>query len=108
MIIKNGTICESIPFKGKKGRESANFKTIHTKILTEPILSKSLKLRTGNEQAYIYSILNAYPEVFRQEPGRIHRYECRLYLKNDAPIRANRTPSQYQKSKHSKGNQQND
>lgn len=67
-------------------------KTIHTKTLTEPISPRSLKLRTGNEQAYIESILDSYPEVFRQEPGKIHEYECHIRLKNDIPVRVKPYP----------------
>jgi len=49
-------------------------------------------LRTGNEQAYIESILDSYPEVFIQELGEICGYKCHIRLKNDIPVRVKPYP----------------
>lgn len=40
-----------------------------------------------NQNNYIKSIINRYPEVFREEPGKIEGYCCKLRLKNNTPIK---------------------
>lgn len=86
MIIKNTITDISIPFNDKTKGSAANLKSIHTKIMTEPMSPKTLNLRSTNEQKFIDHIVDQFPEVFRETPGKIRGYQCSLRLKNDKPI----------------------
>lgn len=87
MIIKDvSTNIIAIPFSDKEKSQSVKLKPIHTKLMTEPIRQRTLNLRSSQEQQFIEKIVDQYPEVFQETPGRIRGYECKLRLKNETPV----------------------
>lgn len=82
MRMKIGEVRVIILFTNKKIGTSTGLKTIHTRVMTEPNTPRTLNIRSINEQNFIESIIDQYPEVFRECPGKIKGYECKIRLKD--------------------------
>jgi len=75
-----------IPFINRKGKTTTKLQMIHTKLANEPIIPRTIMTRASREQKYIEEMLEQFPEVFVNHPGKIRNYKCKLRLRLDTPI----------------------
>lgn len=74
------------PFMSQEEKTTTKLQMIHTKVVKEPITPRTITMRTTGEQKYTEDILEQFPEVFVDHPGKIRNYKCNLRLKHDSPI----------------------
>ncbi|CAH1723231.1 unnamed protein product [Aphis gossypii] len=75
-----------IPFVNKHNGAPMHLKTIQTQVSKEPIYPRGISTHSHSEQNYLDRILKKFSNVFRDEPGKIKNYECKIKLKNNTPI----------------------
>jgi len=86
MCIKTKNKTTYIQFISKEEGTPAHLRTIQTRYIKEAAYSKQVRMLPEHEQEFLDEIIELYPEVFREEPGRIIGYECQIRLKDNKPI----------------------
>jgi len=75
-----------IPFINKNNGAPMHLKSLQTGISKEPIRPRGIITHSISEQNYLDKILKKFSTVFKDEPGKIKNYQCKIRLKNDTPI----------------------
>lgn len=75
-----------IPFLRKNGKQPMHLRAISTQPIMEPIEQTQLNTLPECIQEKLDRLIRQYPRVFRDTPGEIDGYECKIRLKNDKPI----------------------
>lgn len=87
----------TIPLISKTSRPT-HIKVISTGTTIEPKKGAQMKTLPSSKQQYLDSILKEYSNVFRNEPGQIIGYECKIKLKDSLPV--NQRPYPIPVAKH--------
>jgi len=75
-----------IPFSKRNVKQPVHLRAICTQPITESVEQVQFKTLPNRIQEKLDKLIQRYPNVFRNIPGEIDGYECRIRLKNDKPI----------------------
>lgn len=81
-----------VKFIKKNKGPPIHLKTVQSAVLKLPVQPNTWRTLPKEEQNLIDKILDEFPEVFRNEPGKLKGYECSLRMKNDNPIKVKPYP----------------
>lgn len=84
-ITTNG-IEKAISFKNKQNRSSAQLRTVHTRLLKDPATHYPPYILPAKEQEYLDNLIEQFPEVFSNRPGKVKGYKCKIALKSVVAI----------------------